>query len=172
MFGRKSTLRDEVEYKQEEKEGNGREGCQLQVQTSVSSQEIRKEIMKVPQAVGIQEQAMFRELHRRSVRSSSLLLLGLGDRGPAFGGPGKSKGDSQFYLFTQEMFTEHDYVLFEVLESQKYNDSKEPCFCTKNQTKPNQKSKTTFPPKRQIKKKKKKYTTEIGQILEKETLCW
>ena len=127
--------------------------------------------MKVPQAVGIQEQAMFRDLHRRSVRSSSLLLLGLGGRDPAFGGPGKSKGGSQFYLFTQEMFTEHDHVLFEVLESQKYNDSKEPCFCTKNQNKPNQRSKTTLPPKRQIKKRKKKCTTEIGQILEKETLC-
>lgn len=99
---------------------------QLQVQASVNSQEIKKEIMKVPQAVRIQEQEVSRDLHRRSIRSSSPLPLGLGGRGPAVGVPGKSKGGSQFYLYTQEMFTEHNYVLFLVLEIQKYNDSREP----------------------------------------------
>lgn len=158
-FGRKSTLGDEVEYKQEGKEGNWREGYQLQVQASVSSREIKKEIMKVPQAVGIQEEVMFRDLHRKSVRSSSLLPLGLGSRGPAIGGPGKSKGGFQFYLCIEEMFTDHNHVLFEVLEIQKCNDSKDPCFCTRGarpKTKQNQKSKTTFPPKKNKLKKGKR----------------
>ena len=39
------TLGDGVEYKQEEEEGNWREGHELQVQTAVSSREIKQEVM-------------------------------------------------------------------------------------------------------------------------------
>ena len=73
--------------------------------------------------MGIQEQAVFRDLYREVgsqipgglLGSSSWLPLSFGGRGPAFGITGKRKGGSQFYLFTQEMFTEHNYMPSTVL---------------------------------------------------------
>lgn len=72
--------------------------------------------MKVLQAVGIQEPGSVQRPAQESVRSTSHLLLGLRGNGPALGVPGKSKEDSEFSLFTQEIFTKPRCVPSTVLD--------------------------------------------------------
>lgn len=108
---------------------------------------------------------MFRDLHREKGSQISGALLGsscqlplkFGGRNPAFGVTGKGKGGSQFYLFTQEMFREHNYMPGTVLGvgDTEDNDSKSLLLYQRGETKT--KPKTTPPhPMKKVKKKKEK----------------